>query len=140
MLNADEHSVCHKSTSEVVIPSRGGDSMTLGEHTHLVVGLARLSSGDLASGGGKAANLGELLRAGFPVPPGFVITTTAYDLAVRSNDIQRDISNAARAGGPALVRAGFEHAAIPADVERAISDAYHRLGEGSVAVRSSATA
>ena len=28
--------------------------------------------------GGKAANLGELLRAGFPVPSGFVITADAY--------------------------------------------------------------
>src|SRR5918993_4434840 len=127
MLNADEHSVCHKSTSEVVIPSRRGDSMTLGEHTHLIVDLARLGSGDLASGGGKAANMGELLRAGFPVPPGFVITTTAYDLAVRSNDLQRDIVNAASPGGSAFVRARFEQATIPVDVERVICDAYRRL-------------
>jgi rifampicin phosphotransferase len=30
--------------------------------------------------GGKAANLGELIRVGFPVPPGFCITTAAYQL------------------------------------------------------------
>ena len=28
--------------------------------------------------GGKGANLSKLLRAGFPVPPGFIITTEAY--------------------------------------------------------------
>ena len=32
----------------------------------------------LAIAGGKAANLGELIRAGLPVPSGFCVTTTAY--------------------------------------------------------------
>lgn len=31
----------------------------------------------LALVGGKGANLGRMARAGFPVPPGFLITTTA---------------------------------------------------------------
>ena len=30
--------------------------------------------------GGKAANLGELVRAGLPVPSGFCVTTAAYEL------------------------------------------------------------
>src|SRR5258708_30515959 len=34
----------------------------------------------LALVGGKAANLGELTGAGLPVPPGFCITTAAYEL------------------------------------------------------------
>jgi pyruvate,water dikinase len=29
--------------------------------------------------GGKCANLGELTQAGFPVPPGFAVTTAAYE-------------------------------------------------------------
>ena len=29
--------------------------------------------------GGKCANLGELTGAGFPVPPGFAVTTAAYE-------------------------------------------------------------
>src|SRR5580765_8680651 len=33
---------------------------------------------DLALVGGKGANLGELTRAGFPVPPGFCVTTVAF--------------------------------------------------------------
>src|SRR5688500_12701008 len=37
-----------------------------------------LSKHDTESVGGKGANLGELTQAGFPVPPGFVITAQAY--------------------------------------------------------------
>ncbi len=34
--------------------------------------------------GGKSANLGELLAAGIPVPPGFAISTAAFDAFLRS--------------------------------------------------------
>ena len=37
-----------------------------------------LGSSDIDQAGGKAANLGELTRAGLPVPPGFVVVTAAY--------------------------------------------------------------
>src|SRR5689334_7334561 len=37
-----------------------------------------LDRGALAEAGGKGANLGELVRAGLPVPPGFVVTAPAY--------------------------------------------------------------
>ena len=40
----------------------------------VTVGLDRLDGRDLALVGGKAANLGELLRAGFAVPDGFCVT------------------------------------------------------------------
>jgi rifampicin phosphotransferase len=114
-------------------------SETPGERPVLVVDLAQLGVRDLDRGGGKAANLGELLRAGFPVPPGFVITTTAYELVVRSNHLQHEIDHTLDLG-TAQVRAGFEQATIPPGVERSIREAYRRMGEGPVAVRSSATA
>src|SRR5918998_1615771 len=44
----------------------------------VVVPLGDLDAGDLALAGGKAANLGELIGAGFPVPDGFCVTTDAY--------------------------------------------------------------
>jgi rifampicin phosphotransferase len=46
------------------------------EHEPILVPLtaARLGRGDAGRVGGKAANLGELLRAGFDVPAGFVAT------------------------------------------------------------------
>lgn len=40
--------------------------------------LADFGAGDFALAGGKGANLGELVRQGFPVPAGFVVTTDAY--------------------------------------------------------------
>lgn len=40
--------------------------------------IEELTLNDADSVGGKAANLGELTRAKFPVPPGFVVTADAY--------------------------------------------------------------
>jgi len=53
-------------------------------HFVLVRSLAELTAADLSEAGGKGANLGELRRAGFPVPDGFVITTAAYALAAEA--------------------------------------------------------
>ena len=55
----------------------------------LTVPLSALGAGDIAVAGGKGANLGELIRAGFPVPDGFVITTEAYAEAARAADVTR---------------------------------------------------
>ena len=44
----------------------------------LILDLACLGPRLLPVVGGKAANLGELIRVGFPVPPGFCVTTVAY--------------------------------------------------------------
>jgi len=44
----------------------------------VVVPLRDLDASALALAGGKAANLGELIGAGFPVPDGFCVTTDAY--------------------------------------------------------------
>ncbi len=78
--------------------------------------MADVSSADLALAGGKGANLGELIHAGFDVPDGFVVTTDAY-----------------RAAGSGAVD-------VPPGVAGAIGDAYAAIGAGPVAVRSSATA
>jgi phosphohistidine swiveling domain-containing protein len=93
----------------------------------LLVPLAALCADDLALAGGKGANLGELVRAGFDVPDGFVVTTHAYRLVAAGADAPPS---------PDQVAAWR----MPADVARAIGDAYARLGAGPVAVRSSATA
>lgn len=62
----------------------------------------------LASGGGKAANLGELQRAGFPVPDGFVITADTYRNAVADLDLEELLGQ-----GPDAVRAAVEAKTIP---------------------------
>src|SRR5215203_4102395 len=114
--------------------------MTLGVRSVLVADLAQLGAKDFDRGGGKAANLGELLRAGFPVPAGFVITTPAYDLVMKCNHLNLDLVDALSRGNPAQARTWLEQATIPAEAKRAILEAYRRIGNGSVAVRSSATA
>lgn len=102
--------------------------------------------------GGKAANLGELTRAGLPVPPGFCVTTAAYDLMAEGADLDQILD--ALAGTPpedttrlmelaASARAGLLAAPVPDALARAIAAAYRKLGNGTfvpVAVRSSATA
>ncbi|HEX6074229.1 MAG TPA: PEP/pyruvate-binding domain-containing protein [Micromonosporaceae bacterium] len=101
----------------------------------LVAPLSAVGRGDLILAGGKGANLGELIRAGFPVPPGFVITTDAYRMIVRSLDL--DI---AEQTDGAATRAAFEAVTVPDRLRTAIVRAYFEMGGGPVAVRSSATA
>ncbi len=92
--------------------------------------------------GGKGANLGELVRAGFPVPPGFVVTTLAYDRFVAGNSLNRIINavlQEEKSGGVGI-RDAFQSAPVPPEIKQAILEAYRKFGQGSVAVRSSATA
>ena len=103
-----------------------------------VVSLGDLGQDDLATAGGKAANLGELVRAGFPVPDGFVVTTDAYATVIQPLDL--NIPERIAAGEGASVRADIETAPMPADLRTEIANAYAALGTGPVAVRSSATA
>jgi len=39
----------------------------------------QIDKDDLPLVGGKGANLGEMTKAGFPVPNGFAVTVAAYD-------------------------------------------------------------
>ena len=48
---------------------------------------AEISKDDTALVGGKGANLGEMYRARFPIPAGFVITTDAFKLFLAENDL-----------------------------------------------------
>ena len=45
---------------------------------HWIRPLSEINLTDLDRVGGKAAHLGAMMRAGFPIPPGFVIETTAF--------------------------------------------------------------
>src|SRR6266487_3260936 len=106
----------------------------------------------LAAVGGKGANLSQLVRAGFPVPTGFLVSTAAYRAFVQDNDLQQQIVARARSGAAtdveavsAAIRQLFERANIPSTVAAAIQQAYAALGPAGkalvpLAVRSSATA
>ncbi|MCA1554709.1 MAG: PEP/pyruvate-binding domain-containing protein, partial [Chloroflexi bacterium] len=106
--------------------------------------------------GGKGANLAELTRAGFLVPPGFIITTDAYRAFVQVNGIHERIvalANTVALDDPASldqtseqIRELFARGAVPDAIASKIDAAYADLsGFGNltalpVAVRSSATA
>jgi rifampicin phosphotransferase len=102
--------------------------------------------------GGKAANLGELTRAGFPVPAGFCVTTAAYELVAGDANLEPVLAALAEtrpddttrlAELAAAARTALLEAPVPDDLAWAIVAAYEELGDGAsvpVAVRSSATA
>jgi pyruvate,water dikinase len=97
----------------------------------LVVPLAAASRADRARVGGKAAHLGELMRAGFAVPDGFALTAAAYRLHLREAGLEALPGDGARTG------AAIMRHAVPTAVVDAVKRALAPLG-GDLAVRSSA--
>src|SRR5215217_2342308 len=114
-----------------------------------VVPLETLRRNDLERGGGKGANLGELISVGLPVPPGFCVTTAAYRRAVAETGLAEAIDEALRdvrdedlasaEAASADIGTLFEDLPLPNDLAEAILAAYRSLGVPPVAVRSSAT-
>jgi len=111
--------------------------------------------------GGKAASLGELIRAGLRVPPGFVVTTGAFATAMARTDPDGRLRAGIGALAPAdlpgvtaaagLLREQVSAPPLPGQVAAAITTAYAGLQRAAaatggtagdpplVAVRSSAT-
>lgn len=114
--------------------------------------VAELGPADAPSVGGKAANLGELSRAEFPVPPAFAIPASAYLAAIDAAGVRAELADrgaaATRSGDDAdLTRVSMElqrlvrELTLPTDMCTAIHRAYRELGaDTAVAVRSSAPA
>ena len=92
----------------------------------VVLDLGYLRARDLPGFGGKAANLGELIAMGMPVPPGFAISTAAYDAVVATNDLEPLLRQAAASGNGADARQAFAAADIPEHLVTAILAAYRR--------------
>ncbi len=123
--------------------------MTSGTGDAFVVPLTAAET-SLEQVGGKGAALANLAAAGFPVPPGFQITTDAYREFVAENRLQPTIDAEARnliSDAPAsqqraseTIREGFLAGTIPDVIATEIARAYSALHEPAVAVRSSATA
>lgn len=100
--------------------------------------------------GGKAGNLGELTRAGLPVPPGFCLTTEAYRKATEKAGLEEIFDELERTGRSDVAalsalaeraRAAVLAVPIPPSIAEAVATEYARLGaDVPVAVRSSATA
>ena len=58
-----------------------------------VAWLSDLSKADIKLAGGKGANLGEISNAKFPVPPAFVVTTTAFYLFLKEAKLEQSIKD-----------------------------------------------
>ena len=101
-----------------------------------VLPLTAVNGGSLPEAGGKAANLGELIAAGLPVPGGFVISTTAYRRSIDNTRIAELIDG----GAPDELRTAITELTIPEEIATEVLEAYRAMGAGPVAVRSSGTA
>ncbi len=119
-----------------------------------VAAFSELRIGDIERVGGKSAGLGELghALAGQPasVPDGFAITAEAFRAFVAANELDvflretlegldpSDIEDLQRRG--AHIRETIQKAPLPGPIVDEIKMALGNLGDGRVAVRSSATA
>jgi phosphohistidine swiveling domain-containing protein len=116
-----------------------------------------IGANDVGLVGGKGANLGEMTRAGLPVPPGFCVTAEAYRAFIRDTDAGetiRRILAEAQIDDPeeveartARIRTFLTGQEMPAEIGAQVLESYHRhaseWADGAplpVAVRSSATA
>lgn len=105
---------------------------------------------DASIAGGKGASLGEMTRAGIPVPPGCVVLSSAFEQFLRETDLTVEIDNLLHEVDPQAVhtveRASEQiqtlilNATMPEDIANEIKTEFATLGAEFVAVRSSATA
>src|SRR6266487_2893958 len=127
----------------------------------IVLPFAALNHTSLPIAGGKGANLGELTQAGQPVPPGFCVTTSAYEPVAEGADLESILADPSLSLRMTLLaatrpddtsqlaelaeaaRTSLLATSMPDTVAEAITESYLALGKGEpipVAVRSSATA
>lgn len=112
--------------------------------------LSAIRKGDVRIAGGKGANLGELIAANIPVPPGFVVVASAFERFLEESDLDvevaawldkvrvTDVNSVERASEE--IRALFAQTPMPKDIASGILHAHAALRAPRVAVRSSATA
>ena len=115
-----------------------------------VVWFQDVTKNDIATVGGKGANLGEMTNAGIPVPQGFIVTADAYFQFIEEAGIRDEIADTLKSLDvhdskqlqtlAASVQDIILGAEIPAEIVEEIERAYVKMGRGLVAVRSSATA
>ncbi|MFZ5932801.1 MAG: phosphoenolpyruvate synthase [Patescibacteria group bacterium] len=109
---------------------------------------------DIPKVGGKGANLGEMVNAGFPVPNGFAVTVTSYSEFLLENNLASQITNILKvtnvenpeelAAAAKKIQKAIVRGRVPDRVVSETVKAYKALSgflrNSLVAVRSSATA
>jgi pyruvate,water dikinase len=114
--------------------------MTLDGEKKYIYWFNELKKENVKEAGGKGANLGEMLNAGFPVPPGFVVSAQAYYDFLEESKIRDEIleilSNLNVDDSNALEKASNEiqviikSAVMPEKIKEEIKFAYESLGAG----------
>lgn len=112
-----------------------------------------INKNDIPLVGGKGANLGEMVKAGIPVPDGFVVTAKAYFDFINSTSIKKkimtelsglDVDDSDKLlKASERIKTAILQAEMPKELSEEIKQFYLELsGENDkyVAVRSSATA
>lgn len=126
----------------------------MNKNTALVLPFSQIEKEDIALAGGKGANLGEMVGAGFPIPPGFCVTANAYRKLIEFNHLQPKIIalldnlDVNKTKSLNVVAKKVQNLILKADIPKdLVSDIFHlyrSLKKGNknplVAVRSSATA
>ena len=110
----------------------------------------QISKSDTAIAGGKGASLGEMTKAGIPVPPGFVLLSSAFEKFLESADLNVEIDSILHAvdhkemhtveNASAKIKDLILKAEMPKDIKEEIKKEFKNLNSQFVAVRSSATA
>lgn len=110
----------------------------------------KLDKNNVDLAGGKGASLGEMTKAGIPVPPGFVVLAGAFDRFLEETDLNveidatiknlkhDDINSVEKAS--LKIRDMIRDAKMPDDIAKEIKAEFKKLNAQYVAVRSSATA
>lgn len=114
-----------------------------------------IDKNDLPLVGGKGANLGEITKAGFPVPEGFCVTVQAFELFIAENEIRgkiKEIIDNTDIDDPAQLQSASRRirqvivkGKVPDQIKNDIYNYYQKLSSRIlkpplVAARSSATA
>jgi len=141
------------------VKHRGLIMSTKDKSKAIILWFEELGKEDVPLVGGKCANLGEMINAGIPVPPGFAITAYAYKRFIEETGIKDKInqvlSEVIKTRAPEeyeeaskRIRKMIEEAEMPDYIKEEIKKAYIELCKRvglkepklPVAVRSSATA
>lgn len=111
--------------------------------------LKKINKSDISIAGGKGANLGELMKIGILVPPGFVILSTAFEYFLEKADLNIEIDSILHSvdikkmhtieDASEKIKALILGATVPDEIIDETKKSFKELDVSFVAVRSSAT-
>lgn len=105
-----------------------------------VVWFKELSNKDIEIAGGKGASLCEMYNVGFPIPPGFIVTTGAYKKFLTQTGLDQQIfkllenlnveDNKALQETSKKIQGLIENAQMPLSVKQSITEMYESMVVG----------